>query len=129
MAEPTTANKIGSILFLVGCIITGAILGFWVVNLQQSNPPRPQWQVEEDDEVSYHIENGKIDFYVLNRFIFSLRPDGKNKSMDDHKGNLYSYEDLYIYVSNKLGYECTQLSPYSDSVPMNQIAECHKNNP
>lgn len=85
----------------------------------------PQWQIDQDEEIAYQTKNGTIDSYVRTRFIYTLRPDSKNL-MRDSSGHLYNYEDLYSYISKKLGYECTQLSPYSDTTPQNQMAECHK---
>lgn len=108
-------------VFLICCVVLGLAIGLWLAN----GLNKPQWQNEQDEEIAFEKSEGTLDHYILTRFVMSLRPDGQVK-YPDYRGEAYSYQDMYEYVSQKISYECEQLQEYSDHTPYNEIAECHK---
>lgn len=107
-------------VFLVCCAIIGLLVGLWL-----ATGFKPSWQKREDAQISSQRNAGKLDEYVLTRFVLSIRPDGKTQ-VEDSTGEKYSYLEQYNYVANTLGYECRQLQEYDDDLPYEKIAECHK---
>lgn len=107
-------------VFLVCCAIIGLLVGLWL-----ATGFKPSWQKREDAQISLQRNDGKLDEYVLTRFVLSIRPDGRTQ-VKDSTGEKHSYLDQYNYVANMLGYECRQLQEYDDDLPYEQIAECHK---
>lgn len=110
-------------VFLIGCVVLGLIIGLFL----SRDMFKPQWQRQEDEEIELHRKEGNLDFYILNRFTDTLRPDGQARyEYSSAQGERFSYQDLYDYASEKLGYKCEQLAPYDDHTPHNEMAKCAK---
>ena len=119
MAEKKGSAK--GVIYIICCIIVGAIIGTWL-GFQLM---KPQWQKQEDKEISANKEDGTLDWYILERYIRTLAPNGQIQTQDSN-GEVYSYQDLYDYDAKITGYICTQLSEYADNKPKNEIAKCEQ---
>lgn len=110
-------------VFVACCVVVGLIIGVWITNRMY----KPLWQTREDEEIELRKQAGEVDEYIFDKFILTLRPDGKTKyAYSSAGGEKVSYQEMYEYASKKLGYKCQQLQQYDENTPVKQLAKCEK---
>ena len=121
-------NKLKNFLIIMTIAILTFIIIYPIVSPMVLEFMKPQWQFNEDTEISSLKTDSEKENYISTKYALLLR-NGPNTIYQVPSSNeSFTYQELYDYVSDQLHYQCTQLHEYADDIPRNQLLKCTKSN-